>query len=108
VIAVCAGVSWVLVKPPVAPAVVPAPSTLLHGLFERANASGEATRATASPADRTDEYQWIDRSAGIVRIPIERAIDAVAANPSLIRFSPAQVAPSLQSTSRATPPRAAP
>jgi hypothetical protein len=29
-------------------------------------------------------YRWIDRGAGLVRIPIDRAIDAVVANPALI------------------------
>jgi hypothetical protein len=33
---------------------------------------------------RLERYEWVDRRAGVVRIPIGRAIDAVVADPSLI------------------------
>jgi hypothetical protein len=58
------GISWWLVRPTPAYVTLP-PSTLEHGLFE--------LRQPAPPG-----------SAGTARIPIESAIDAVVADPSLI------------------------
>jgi hypothetical protein len=74
--------AWLLVAPaPAARYPVAAPSPLEHGLFDRATGGDDARRAGARRLERTE---WIDRGARVVRIPIERAIDAVVADPSLI------------------------
>jgi hypothetical protein len=75
-------IAWLLVVPPPPTArPVAAPSPLEHGLIDEAG-GGAAIRAAG---DRLlEQYQWVDRKAGVVRIPIDRAIDAVAADPRLI------------------------
>jgi hypothetical protein len=79
-------IAWWLVIPPLpAERPVAEPSPLEHGLFDRAT-GGDDARAAA--AHRLDGYSWVDRGAGIVRIPIERAIDAVVADPRLINAPP--------------------
>jgi len=78
--------AWWLVIPPLpAERPVAEPSPLEHGLFDRAT-GGDDARAAA--AHRLDGYGWVDRGAGLVRIPIERAIDAVVADPRLIGAPP--------------------
>ncbi|MEP6940848.1 MAG: hypothetical protein ABI846_13870 [Rudaea sp.] len=75
-------VAWMLVVSPSAAAHLPEhASPLEHGLYDRAT-GGDDARATA--ARRLERYEWIDRGARIVRIPIDRAIDAVVADPALI------------------------
>lgn len=75
-IAVCiaaVAVAWWLVAPPLDHRRARTPSPLEHGLFDRAPAPAAPPRSA-----------WIDRANGVARIPIERAIDAVVADPSLI------------------------
>jgi hypothetical protein len=67
-----AGISWWLVQPTPAYVTLP-PSTLEHDLFE-----------LRQPAPPGTAVEWVDRGAGTARIPIESAIDAVVADPSLI------------------------
>ena len=76
-------IAWLLVRPPLASSsTLPRPSTLEHGLFDRA--TGGVDRRAAGEK-RLQHYEWIDEGpARIVRVPIERAIDAVVADPSLI------------------------
>ncbi|HEX4418059.1 MAG TPA: hypothetical protein VH165_09180 [Kofleriaceae bacterium] len=86
--AVLVALSWWFVVPAVgARAAVPSP--LEHGLFDRATGARDAR---AAGAHRLERYEWIDRRAGVVHIPIDRAIDAVVADPSLIR-APGAAAP---------------
>ena len=66
------GISWWLVRPTPSYVTLP-PSTLEHGLFE-----------LRQPAPPGTAVEWVDRAAGTARIPIESAIDAVVADPSLI------------------------
>jgi hypothetical protein len=74
-------IAWWLVVPPPAPARAAAPSPLHRELFEQA---GAAAAAYAAGLQRLERTEWIDRRARVVRIPIERAIDAVVADPALI------------------------
>jgi hypothetical protein len=74
-------VAWLLVKPPGDARAATSTSSLQHDLFDTASGGTDARAAAARALER---YQWIDRGAGIVRIPIERAIDAVSLDPALI------------------------
>lgn len=75
-------IAWLLVAPPPPRAGVAAsPSPLHRELFDRANEGAQVRAAGALELERT---QWVDRKAGVIRIPIERAIDAVVADPDLI------------------------
>jgi len=77
-------VAWLLVVPPpqrVRPAAAPSP--LLRALFDRAD-HGSGAELRAADALPLTRYEWVDRRARVVRIPIDRAIDAVAADPRLI------------------------
>lgn len=75
------GVAWLLVEPPAASPGAAARSPLEHGLIEQSSGGRDARidgeRALA-------RYEWVDRGAGLVRIPIAQAIEAVVANPALI------------------------
>jgi hypothetical protein len=76
------GVAWLFVEPAVPARYAPSqPSVLESGLFDQAS-GGEDNRA--AEAHRLELYQWVDQPAHIARIPIDRAIDAVVAEPSLI------------------------
>ena len=79
--AVLVAIAWWLVVPPPAGARAAQASPLEHGLIERASAGDEVRAAGEQRLDRTE---WVDRRAGTVRIPIDRAIDAVVADPRLI------------------------
>lgn len=79
--AVLVAIAWWLVRPP-AMSRAAAPSTLERGLIEQATGGIDARAAGAA---RLERYEWVDRKARIVHIPIDRAIDAVVANPDLIR-----------------------
>lgn len=88
VVAISAGlvvIAWLLVVPVPAARPAAAPSPLERGPIETA-ASGEQIRAAG--ARRLELTEWVDRSAQIVRIPIDRAIDAVIADPRLIGTPP--------------------
>jgi hypothetical protein len=75
-------IAWWFVVPPPASAYPPGqPSPLEHRLFDRATGASEVRAAGEA---RLERYEWVDRRAGVVRIPIGRAIDAVVADPSLI------------------------
>ncbi len=83
-------VAWLCVTPAPRPLRPPSQgSTLEHGLFETAH-GGEALQEAG--ARRLDIYRWVDRPARVVQLPIDRAIDAVVADPELIgrRFAPAE------------------
>jgi hypothetical protein len=80
--ALLVAIAWWLVVPPPAAEHPPAqPSPLEHRLFDRAAGGNEAR---AAGAQRLERYEWVDRKTRVVRIPIDRAIDAVVADPSLI------------------------
>jgi len=81
-------IAWWLVVPPPAAARAPEPSPLEHGLIDTATGGAEVRAAGEQRLGRTE---WIDRRAGTVRIPIERAIDAVVADPRLIGAAPSTV-----------------
>jgi len=71
---------WLVVAPPAAePAAAASP--LEHELFDRTT---EAASVHAAGAARLERYGWVDREAGVARIPIDRAIDAIVADPRLI------------------------
>ena len=75
-------VAWLFVTPPT-PALRPpaADSVLEHGLYEQAS-GGADSRAAGTL--RLEGYRWLDRDRHLAHIPIERAIDAVAADPTLL------------------------
>lgn len=74
-------IAWWLVIPQ-SPSLRPtAPSPLERVLFQRAT-TGDDIRAAGERELET--YGWVDRRAGVVRVPIDRAIDAVVADPRLI------------------------
>jgi hypothetical protein len=80
--AVLVAIAWLLVIPPTAAErPLQTPSPLERQLFDRA-ARGRPLRDAGE--DRIERYEWIDRAARVARIPIDRAIDAVVADPSLI------------------------
>jgi hypothetical protein len=79
-------IAWWLVAPPASFEPAARASTLQHGLIEHASGGPDLHAAGAQALERT---QWVDRKAGTVRIPIDRAIDAVVANPKLIGARPA-------------------
>ena len=81
-------IAWWLVAPPTAINTAAQESPLKRDLFERANAGPDLHAAGAQALERT---QWVDRKAGVIRIPIERAIDAVVADPKLIGARPATI-----------------
>jgi hypothetical protein len=72
---------WLVVPPAAAERATAAPSPLEHGLIDRAT-GGEDLRAAGE--HQLEHYEWVDRAARTVRIPIDRAIDAVVADPGLI------------------------
>jgi len=73
-------VAWWLVVPP-AETQAMSRSPLEHGLIDQATGGADAV---AAGTQRLERYEWIDRAAGVVHIPIERAIDAVVSDPALI------------------------
>lgn len=75
------GVAWLLVRVPTGSPAAARPSSLRHDLVEHAT-GGADTRAAGRQT--LEQYGWIDRGAGVVRIPIERAVDAVVDDPALI------------------------
>jgi hypothetical protein len=58
----------------------PAPTTI--GSIEQTLilSEGRGTRERSAGRARLDAVEWVDRDAGIARIPIERAMDLVAAD----------------------------
>lgn len=83
-VAISAGlvaIAWLLVAPVPATRPATAPSALERDPIENAT-GGEQIRAAG--AQRLERTEWVDRSAQIVRIPIDRAIDAVVVDPRLI------------------------
>lgn len=73
--------AWLLVVVPNGSPAAARPSTLRHDLFETASDGAEARARAARALEQT---AWVDRGAGFARIPIEQAIDAVVADPTLI------------------------
>jgi hypothetical protein len=86
VTALVVAIAWWRVAPPSVAARAPAASPLERGLFDRASGGADARIAGQH---RLERYDWIDRRARIVRIPIDRAIEAVVADPGLIGATPA-------------------
>jgi hypothetical protein len=81
-------VAWLFVTPPPASLRLPVVGSVLeHGLYEQATAGEDAN---AAGAQRLAGYRWVDRDRHLAHIPIERAIDAVAADPSLLAPRPAR------------------
>jgi hypothetical protein len=75
-------IAWLLVRPPPEPArAIGNASPLENALFDVAN---HGRNSIAAGMRELDRYDWVDRQAGVVRIPIDRAIEAVVADPSLI------------------------
>lgn len=74
-------VAWLLVVVPNGSPAASRPSSLRHDLFDTASDGADA-RARALQA--LEQSAWVDRDAGVIRMPIEQAIDAVAADPALI------------------------
>lgn len=81
--AVCTVIAWLLVLAPEPPAYAAPRSPLQDNLFETA---GDPRPARA--ARELERCEWIDRAAGTARIPIDTAIDAVVADPGLLRSRP--------------------
>ena len=100
--ALLVAIAWLLVVPPAAPArAAGARSPLEHDLVDQAS-GGEDLRAAGE--HRLERTEWVDRSTRVVRIPIDRAIDAVVADPKLIGAA----APGLVGSAGAAPGGAAP
>jgi hypothetical protein len=78
-------IAWWLVAAPPASERAAKESPLKRDQFEVANGGAEVHAAGEQRLRRTE---WVDRKAGVVRIPIDRAIDAVAADPRLIGAGP--------------------
>ena len=74
-------IAWLLVVVPHGSPAASRPSSLRHDLIETARDGADARAAAGQSLER---YDWVDRNSGIVHIPIDRAIEAVVANPSLI------------------------
>jgi hypothetical protein len=84
--ALLVALAWLFVAPPPVARHPPAqPSPLEHGLFDRATGGDDAR---AAGVQRLERYEWVDRRTGVVRIPIDRAIDAVVADPGMIGTEP--------------------
>ena len=75
------GVAWLLVTVPNGSPAAARPSSLRHELFDTARDGADARAAATRALER---YDWVDRGAGIVRIPIEQAIEAASTDPALI------------------------
>ncbi len=86
VTAACVLISWLMVEPTPAYSAVP-PTTLEHGLVEQAH-DGQMIREEG--VRKLEATEWVDRQTRTVRIPIDTAIDAVVADPSLIQRRPAE------------------
>jgi hypothetical protein len=86
--ALLVAIAWWLVVPPSSAEHAAQASPLEHGLIDRASGGADLRAAGEQELDRT---QWVDRNAGVVRIPIDRAIDAVVADPRLIGARPSAV-----------------
>jgi len=99
--AVLVAIAWWLVVPAPAGARAAQASPLEHGLIERASAGDEVRAAGEQRLDRTE---WVDRRAGTVRIPIDRAIDAVVADPRLIGAAPSAVSGANAAATRPSSP----
>lgn len=74
-------IAWLVVEPARPGVAHPAPSVLEHGLFAQARGGAAAEARAQLELART---AWVDRERHIARIPIERAIDAVVADPTLL------------------------
>ena len=74
-------VAWLLVVVPNGSPAASRPSSLRHDLFETAS-DGADSRARVLQA--LEQTGWVDRDAGVIRMPIEQAIEAVVADPTLI------------------------
>jgi hypothetical protein len=81
VTALLVGIAWWLTAPRPTGAYATAESPLKRDLLERATGGADVHAVAAQRLQRTE---WVDRKAGLVRIPIDRAIDAVVADPKLI------------------------
>jgi hypothetical protein len=75
-------IAWLLVGPGPEPRrPISNPSPLENALFDVAN---HGQNSLAAGRHELERYDWVDRPMGVVRIPIDQAIDAVVADPSLI------------------------
>ena len=102
-VAVSAGlvaIAWLLVAPPPTARPASVPSPLERDPIETA-AGGAQIRAAGT--ERLDRTEWVDRGAQIVRIPIDRAIDAVVADPRLIAAPPPGLAQATPAPVHVTP-----
>ena len=78
---VLTAVAWLLVVVPNGSPAASQPSSLRHDLLETARDGVDSHAAAMNGLEQTE---WIDRNGGIVHLPIDRAIDAVVADPTLI------------------------
>jgi len=74
-------VAWLLVVVPNGSPAASQPSSLRHGLFDTAS---DGADARARGLHALEQTEWVDREAGVIRMPIEQAMDAVTADPTLI------------------------
>jgi hypothetical protein len=67
---------------------------------------GALRQLRAKEREHLHHYGWVDKNQGIVRIPIERAIELIASQPQ--RFSPDGSAPAAPAAPEGAAPAAAP
>lgn len=58
--------------PPAIPSAIPPPPRL------QTRAPQDLARLRAAQAARLDRYAWVDRSAGVAQVPVERAMELLA------------------------------
>ncbi|MDB6093230.1 MAG: hypothetical protein JWM32_792 [Verrucomicrobia bacterium] len=71
--------SWVLGNRPVRPD--PAQS-FRHGPVERTSIARYWAAQDAAVKNHLENYAWVDRSAGVVRVPVDRGIELAAPEPA--------------------------
>ena len=84
-----------------APLVAPAPPA--EGAKLLARPERELDRVRHEEAERLESYGWVDQNAGVARIPVERAIEVVAARGLPARAAAPTPAPVASATVPAAP-----
>jgi len=88
---------------PVAPLVAPRQINGIHQTTFEEDEHGLELRK--SQRATLEQWSWIDRDHGLARIPVERAMDLIVSNPSLLR-APAASASAVQAASASVHPAA--